>query len=60
MSTLMLPPRDRGKNAAGDAGLVADVVDGDFRLVPLEADAADDHVFHVRGFFFRDRARVAV
>ncbi len=49
--------RDRGKNPAGDAGLVADVVDGHLGLVALQADAADDDVFHVRGFFLGDGAR---
>ncbi len=47
----MLPLGDRGENLAGDARFVPDVVDGDLGLVSLDTDAADDHVFHVRGFF---------
>src|SRR5207249_81724 len=51
---------DRLENLGGDAGLVGHAGDGDFGLVFVHRDAADDDVFHFLSFFFHDSPRIVV
>ena len=46
--------RDLGENPAGHARHIAHIVNGHLRLIAFETDAADHHVFHVRGLLLRD------
>ena len=51
---------DRLEHLRGDAGFVGHAGDGDFGLVLVNRDAADDDVFHFCGFFFHDGSWVVV
>ena len=51
---------DGGEEAGGDAGMVGHAANGDFGLVPIDADAADDDIFHAHSFFFDEGAGVVV
>ena len=50
----------RVENFCRRAGLVRHALDGDFRLVAFDADAADDDVLHAWCFCFHDGSRVLV
>ena len=50
----------RVEDIRGGAGLVGHALDGDFRLVAFDADAADDDVFHAWCFCFHDGSRVLI
>ena len=52
--------RNRRKNPAGDPGLIAHIVHRHFRLITIDTDAADNDIFHVRSFFFRECPNVAL
>ena len=52
--------RDHGENSPGHPRFVPHIIDRYLGLVALEADAANDDVFHVRGFLFRGRPDVAL
>ena len=51
---------DRLEDAGGRAGFVGDMGQGDFGLVPVERDAADDDALHIGGFFFHKGAGVVI
>ena len=51
---------DGFEDAGGDAGFVGDGDQGDFGLVFIERDAADDDAFHTFGFFFHKCSGVFV
>ncbi len=48
------------ENAGGDTGMVGHVAEGDFCLVSIDADAANDDIFHAHSFFFDEGAWVLV
>jgi hypothetical protein len=51
---------DRIENLRRGAGLIRHAGDGDLRLLPLDADAADDDIFHAHGFLFHNGAGVLI
>ena len=50
--------RNRGENPPGHAGFIAHIVHRDLGLIAIDTYTANNDVFHVRGFFFRDCASV--
>ena len=60
MSTLMAASPSALKMRAATPGLSGTADEGDFGLVFVERDAADDDVFHACGFFFHNGSWVVI
>ena len=52
--------RNRGEQPGGDTGMIRHSANGDFGLVTIDADAANNDIFHAHSFFFHEGAGICI